>query len=178
MKTSKFFLLGIFFISLISCSEDEDPPTMNLSLIETTWHLAAFEYEGYTDSKIDGIEMHTDYEGVAENINATITFHANGTFESQGEYDIIFSGEGMTIPYRDLSYASSGNYRVSGNTIDVTNFQGASTPGAIVASSEKIMTIVELTENRLVLDFIEDITITEDDDEAFISIRGQYIYTK
>lgn len=178
MKTVKFCLLSIFFISLISCSKDENTPKEKSANLEGTWNLVEFNYEGYTDSKIDGIEMHTDYEGVAENINATTTFHANGTFESKGSYDIILTGEGMTIPHRDLSYASEGNYQVSGNTIEVTNFQGESRPGALVASSEKTMTIVELTSTRLVLDFTEDVTITEGSDEAFISNTGKYIFTR
>lgn len=122
--------------------------------------------------------MHTDYEGVAENIKATTTFHANGTFESQGIYDVILTGEGMTIPHRNLSYTSKGNYKLTGKKMEITNFEGQSNPGAIVASTEKEMTIVELTNSKLVLDFTENILITEEKDEAFISNTGQYIFTR
>lgn len=178
MKTIKLCFLGILCISLISCSKEDEPKNDISGSLEGTWNLAEFEYEGYSDTKLDGVDYHTTYSGIAENINASLTFHENGTFESEGEYDVILTGEGMTIPYRDLSYTSSGNYQVTGNRIDITNFEGDSNPGAYSVASEKEMIIVELTESRLVLDFTEDVTITEDDDEAFISTTGQYIYTR
>ena len=87
---------------LLSCSKD-DSKNSNLSgSIQDEWKLAVLEYVGFTESRIDGMNMRTDYEGFAENINATTIFHANGTFESQGTYDVILTGEGMTIPYENL----------------------------------------------------------------------------
>lgn len=178
MNIIRLSFFGIFLITLISCSKDEEPNGEISGSLTGQWNLTEFEYTGFTESTIDGMSMRTDYEGIAENINASLTFHANGTFESEGVYDVILRGEGMTIPYRELSYTSSGNYKVSGKQIDITNFEGTSTPGAYGVASEKEMTIVELTETRLVLDFTEDITITEDDDTAFISNTGQYIFTR
>lgn len=178
MNKIRLSLLGIFFVTLISCSKDEGTNGETSGSLTGQWNLTEFEYTGFSESNIDGISMRADYQGIAENINASLTFHSNGTFESEGVYDVILKGEGMTIPYRDLSYTSSGNYKVSGKTIDITNFQGTSTPGAYAVASEKEMTIVELTKNTLILDFTEDITITEDDDTAFISNTGQYVYIR
>lgn len=178
MKTTKFCLLGIFFIFLTSCSKDEEPKGEIAGSLEGQWNLTEFEYTGYSETKVDGMSMRANFKGIAENINATMNFNENGTFESEGVYDVILTGEGMTLPYRDLSYESSGNYQISGNRIEITNFEGTSTPGAYEVASEKAMTIVELTESRLVLDATEEVTITEEDGEAFISIAGQYIYTR
>ncbi len=178
MKTIKICLLCIFYISLVSCSKDEEPKGEISGSLEGQWNLTEFEYTGYSESKIDGMSMRADFEGIAGNIDARITFNENGTFESEGEYDVTVRGEGMVFPYTDVSFSSSGNYQVSGNKVDITNFEGTSNPGVYAVASEKEMTIVELTANRLVLDFIEEITITEDDDEAFISTTGQYIYTR
>lgn len=178
MKIIKLSILALCFVSFISCSKEEDPANENFEELIGTWNLTEFEYVGYSIATIEGMTMRTDYSGVAENIEATTTFQKDGKFKSQGKYDVILTGEGMTIPYRDLSYESTGDYTLSGNSIDITNFEGESTPGAIVASSEKEMTIVEISSSRLVLDFTEDITITEEEDEAFISLKGQYIYTR
>lgn len=178
MKTIKLFLLGFLCISLISCSKDEEPKGEISGALEGQWNLTEFEYTGYSETKVDGMSMGANFEGIAENIDASMTFHENGTFESEGVYDVILTGEGMTLPYRDLSYESSGNYKVSGNRIDITNFEGTSTPGAYEVASEKEMIIVELTKSRLVLDVAENITITEEEGEAFFSIEGQYVYTR
>lgn len=178
MKTIKLCLLGFLCISLISCSKDEEPDGGISGSLQGQWNLTEFEYTGYSETKVDGISMRADFKGIAENIDASMTFHENGTFDSEGVYDVILRGEGMTLPYRDLSYESSGNYQISGNKIDITNFEGTSTPGAYEVASEKGMTIVELTESRLVLDVTEEVTIIEDDGEAFISITGQYVYAR
>ncbi|MEG9326934.1 hypothetical protein V6B16_03215 [Salinimicrobium catena] len=178
MKIIKVSLLGIFFISLISCSKDDESKREISGSLIGQWNLTEFEYSGYSETKVDGMSMRADYAGIAENIDASMTFHENGTFESEGVYDVILTGEGMTLPYRDISYESSGNYVVSGNRIDITNFEGTSTPGAYEVASEKEMIIVGLTDSRLVLDVSENTTITEEDAEALISISGQYVFSR
>jgi hypothetical protein len=178
MKKIKLSVLTFCFMSFISCSKEDNSVDSNTKEIIGTWTLTELEYTGFSNSKIDGMSITIEYSGTAENIEAKTTFQENGEFESQGEYDVILTSEGMTIPYRDLSYASTGNYTMSGNSIEITNFVGESTPGSTLASSEKSMTIDELTSNKLILDFIEEITITEGSDEAFISTTGQYVFTR
>lgn len=179
MKPTKFFLLALLFLSFLSCSkDDEDRKDVNTELLTGSWNLTEFTYDGYSDTRLSGENFHIEYTGTAENIDATFSFNSNGSFIAEGEYDIILKSSSFTQPYRDIAVTSSGNWSLTDNTVEITNFRSVTNVNTEEPPAETVMTILELTENRLVLELTEEITITEDEDEGFISNTGQYVLTK
>lgn len=178
MKSFIFFLLGLFIFSLFSCSKDEETVDTNTELLTGTWNLVEFTYDGYSDTRLSGEMFHTEYSGVAKNIDVTYSFNRDGAFEAEGSYDILLQSSGYTQLYRDIEVTSSGRWSLTGNTINITDFIGVSNVDTEEAPTETEMTIHELTENRLVLDVTQETTITEEEDEAFISTSGRYVLTR
>ena len=178
MKTIKLSLLAILFIFFSSCSKD-DEPDLNSSMMLGEWNLSSLNYEGKTELNYEGTNYTTTYSGVAENIDFTLTFNADNTFESKGSYDInlILEGFSQILPIED--FTSSGDWSIDGNVLKTTTLLADMSNSEFVpADSVGEIIIQEMTENRVVL-IIDQVSIFEVSGfENTATLSGEYVLTR
>lgn len=178
MKTIKLSLFALMFISLCSCSKDESP-NLNATMIVGEWNLSSFNYDGKTEMNYEDTNYTSNFSGVAENIDLTLTFNSNNTFQSKGSYDVNLTIEGYSQIYPVSGYTSSGNWSVDGNILKTTTNLAQMSEGE-VGSGESVgdMIIQEITENRMVLTIDQVTKINESGFENIATISGEYVLTR
>ncbi len=177
MKNIKFSLLALLFIAVTSCSED-DAPSKNNSMIVGDWKLEEFNYQGETSGTYQGMDLSSSYEGIGKNINATLSFNEDNTFDFQGDYEVDLSYEGMTQNYPMENVSSSGNWSVDGDYIITSSAIGQVQTQAVVGPQEGRMRISELTENRMVLIIDQESTMSQSGMDFMIRMGGKYVLSR
>lgn len=168
--------------SLISCSKDEDEPSVDNSLIVGVWNLEEHEYSGTTSVSQGGTSMETTYTGETYDIDARIILNSDNTFRTEGSYSIRlttnFEGESWVDTYTFSDVTNTGTYRIENNKI-ISEGNTPQQPGQgqiNMAVSEG--TIAELTANRLVIVFDQDYTQEQQGINMNISLQGQQVLSR
>lgn len=158
MKFFRYSILAFLFFSLISCSGEDEIPSVNTSNLLGEWQLQDINYTGTSSFNFNGTSMSTSFTGELMESNVTVTLKDDNTYTSAGNYKIKITSNtnGMTdvqeVPISNLD--GSGNYSVNGNIFS-TSEEDVSVDASFSISpmgiSEAVIT--ELTPNRLVLTF-------------------------
>ena len=155
MKIFKLILFTAFISLTISCSKDDDNPAPeNNGNIIGVWKGTTVNYTGSTTTTAQGQSITADYVGEAYDVDYTLTFTENPKkVVSDGSYSIelttTVNGQSTTQNVENLELLSSGDWRINGNTLSIT-----------VDNETDDATIVELTNNNLVLNVVETETNT------------------
>ena len=174
MKTLKSLLAVVAFISILSCSKDDESVSADESQIVGVWNLEQFEYS--TDTTIEGISASST--GNATNIDATLEFKEDKTFIMGGSYTIVLTTEGMTNNYPVDNAASSGSWELDGNTLFVEGLSGAVGNNPVLGNSESEMKISELSANRMVLLIDQNEDYSVQGSTVTIKADGKYVLTR
>ncbi len=156
MKIFKLILFTAFISLTISCSKDDDnPETTNNGEIVGVWRGTAVDYTGNTTTSGQGQTITADYVGEAYDINYTLTFTENPKkVISDGSYSIelttTVNGQSTTQNVEGLEFLSSGDWVMNDNTLSIT-----------VDNETDDATILELTDNTLVLKAVESQTMSQ-----------------
>ncbi|MCB7480507.1 lipocalin family protein [Christiangramia sediminis] len=179
MKTIKFSLLFLLFISLISCSEDEStPPNGNTSEMSGEWNLETIDYDGTTKMNASGTDFTFNFSGISTESNAVIEFNDNGTYSSQGAYTIALSMEGITYEVPIDMTSGSGNWSIEGDTMKFSEGFVTLSTGQELSSEPGEMIIDELTQNRMVLLFEQEDEINQNGFTNIVNVTGKYVLTR
>ena len=155
MKIFKLILFTAFISLTISCSKDDDNPAPeNNGEIVGVWKGTTVNYTGSTTTTAQGQSITADYVGEAYDVDYTLTFTENPKkVVSDGSYSIelttTVNGQSTTQNVENLELLSSGDWSINGNTLSIT-----------VDNETDDATIVELTNNNLVLNVVETETNT------------------
>ncbi|MBG43755.1 MAG: hypothetical protein CL530_07280 [Aequorivita sp.] len=155
MKIFKLILFTAFISLTISCSKDDDNPAPeNNGNIIGVWKGTTVNYTGSTTTTAQGQSITADYVGEAYDVDYTLTFTENPKkVVSDGSYSIelttTVNGQSTTQNVENLELLSSGDWSINGNTLSIT-----------VDNETDDATIVELTNNNLVLNVVETETNT------------------
>lgn len=178
MKTIKFSLLAFLFIFATSCSSDDDSPNVDRSMVVGDWNLQAFNYSGSTSGSFEGVDLSTNYDGEAENINAVLSFNEDNTFDFSGSYDIILNAEGTSQVVNMEDVASTGNWRMDGNYIISSAAIGQVQGQGVQGPDEGLMRVSEISENRMVLDVDQESSTTQGGMVFILKTTGRYVLTR
>lgn len=188
MKTIKFSMLALLFISLISCSGDEAVPNTDESLLTGDWNLEKLEYQGTSETNVEGTEFEgmdfsVDFIGVSKNPEVVLSLNENKTYTAQGGYIIelsILSSNmddlNLEVPLED--FISNGNWSMDGNKMMFSEGFLKLSTGEQMASEPGEARIEEATANRMVLSFDYETTTTEQGYEVKVTMNGNYILTR
>lgn len=155
MKIFKLILFTAFISLTISCSKDDDNPAPeNNGEIVGVWKGTTVNYTGSTTTTAQGQSITADYVGEAYDVDYILTFTENPKkVVSDGSYSIelttTVNGQSTTQNVENLELLSSGDWSINGNTLSIT-----------VDNETDDATIVELTNNNLVLNVVETETNT------------------
>lgn len=153
MKNPRCFLLIALLATLISCSNDDNPPGVNSTLVLGEWNVEEISYSGSSTVTQGGQTLTSTYTGEAIDLDARLIFNDATNYTTEGNYTIklltTVNGQTMeqNVPYPDLS--GSGTYRIEGNKIFTTSSRPAG-PGPVDPMATLEGTIIELTTNRMV----------------------------
>lgn len=178
MKTIKFSVVLLLFISLIACSTDDDSPNIDSSMVTGEWNIEEFNYTGETSGNFEGMDISSSFEGIAENINATLSFNEDNTFNMAGSYDVRLSAEGITeiVPVNNAS--SSGTWRIEGDYIITSGAVGQVQGQGVAGPQEGRMRINEVSESRMVLIIDQESNVSQGGMEFTMKMDGKYVLTK
>ncbi|MDR5592041.1 lipocalin family protein [Christiangramia sp. SM2212] len=178
MKTIKFSLIAFLFISFVACSTDDDSPNVDTSMITGVWNIEEFNYTGETSGNFEGMDINASFEGVAENIDATLSFNEDNTFIMAGSYDVRLSSEGITevVPVNNAS--SSGTWKIEGDYIITSGAVGQVQGQGVAGPQEGRMRISEVTETRMVLIIDQESTTSQGGMDFTMKMDGIYVLTK
>ena len=181
MNKFKLILLGIFIISLSSCSDDGDSVSLSdeEKMLVGAWNFTSFEYTGTSTGFYEGMEISSTYQGIGQDMDAVLTFKDNKTFNFQGSYDVLLSVSGyeeMLIPVENAS--SSGDWYIKDDYLFTSDAIGQVDNQMIQSPENSRMRIQESTANRLVLIIDQESELNENGVEYLVKLSGQYILTK
>lgn len=174
MKNFRSIMLIAALITCISCSNDDNDPEVNSGLILGEWQFEEMSYTGTTTVTMEGQTSSLSYEAEAIDIDAQVIFNDQTTYRTQGSYTIrmttIMEGQSYEQDYPFSNVDGTGTYRIEGNTI----FTNADVPAG--SEHEYLMTagegtIMELTENRMVLFTSQEEITTTDNMEMEVTIE-------
>ena len=178
MKKFKFYMIAIAVILLASCSKDDDQPlNVEDSMILGEWNLEEFDYQGKTSGNVEGNEITTTYEGMARNINATLNFKEDNTFQGSGNYDIVLTLQGTTVT-QPVNFDSSGTWKLEGNSLIAEGLRGDTQEGPVAGASESIMEISEISDRHMVLIIDQEAKVTQDGIDYTVTQSGKYVLAK
>ena len=178
MKTIKISLFTFLLILLSSCSSDNENSEVDRAMVVGTWNLEAFNYSGSTSGNFEGVDLSSDYSGEARNIDATLSFNEDNTFNFEGNYDVVLETEGMTqtVPMNNVS--STGNWRMEGDYIISSAAIGQVQGQGVQGPEEGRMRVSEVTANRMVLDIDQENNVNQNGMELNMTTIGRYVLTR
>lgn len=94
----------------------------NTSLVGD-WMLQSLDYNGTTTTTAAGLTISSDFVGASANENFDVTFNADGTFITNGSYDIVLTATTQGITTTDtqtITGGSVGNYTATSSTLTTT----------------------------------------------------------
>lgn len=181
MKTIKYFLALLIVATIVSCSTDDDSPTMDDSLIVGEWNLEDYTYSGSTSLSQAGFTITTSFLGELIERDVRVNFNSDNTYRTQGSYifklTTTYDGETFVENHPFNNIDITGTYTVENNKIITGTNTEYQQPGQVeMAVAEG--NIVELTSNRLVIGIEENITLEEDGIQMNITMNGRQIYSR
>lgn len=179
MKTLKFSLLLLLFISFLSCSKDEDSdPDVDKSGMLGEWNLQNFEYDGTTKMTYAGTNYTMEYSGVTTKSDVIINFKDDGSYTAHGGYTVLFTMEGMDYEVPVEMEASTGNWSIEGDKMMLSEGLVTLSTGEAMASKPGEAIIDEISAKRMVLLFTHEEVLNESGIENMVNISGKYILTR
>ena len=163
------FLIGLF---ISSCNEEENEPQTTNSAIVGVWECVSLDYTGTTQTEFLGQSTNADFVGEANNIDFTYTISENPNIAtSEGIYDVELTttllGITTTQTIENIAFDFVGSWSLSGSQMSVTN-DGIS----------QELTIIELTENSLILNILEEDSTTISDVTSITTIDLDIVFSK
>jgi hypothetical protein len=113
-------LLSAIFLTT-SCKKDDDAPQLTKENIEGTWRVTLWEDEGTIGIGAAGVFDNSDVSSFISNSMLTITFNADGTWTSDGDYTRTSTSDGDTDVAMETGIGS-GAYSVSGGKLTMEAF--------------------------------------------------------
>ena len=170
----------LHIISFVSCSDDSESITLSEEekMLVGAWQIQSFNYTGTSTGMFGGMEMTSTYKGVAQNLDAVLSFNDNRTFNFQGSYDVKLTVETMDlmVPVQDAS--SSGDWYIQDNYLYTSDALGQVNNEMVQGPQDGRMRIQENTENRLVLKIDQESEVNQNGMEFLVKLSGEYILTK
>lgn len=156
MKIFKLLLFTAFISLTVSCSKDDDKPSQqNNGDIVGVWKGTTVDYSGTTTTSGQGQTITAEYVGEAYDVDYTLTFTDNPKeVTSEGSYSIelttTINGQSTTQNLEGLEFLSSGDWSINGNKLVIN-----------VNNDTDEASIVELSDNNLVLKGVENQTLSQ-----------------
>lgn len=182
MKTFRYFLVLLTFVVFVSCSNDDDTPSIDQSMAVGEWNLEEYTYSGSTTVSQGGTTNSTSYVGEFYDIDARLTLNSDNTYRSEGSYNLELSytlgGETITQDMPTSNFESTGTYTIQGNRILTDAEQPPlEQPGQLTIEISE-GTIEELTSNRMVLVFDEVYDSDAQGMQMNITVEGRQVYSR
>ncbi|UJH91597.1 lipocalin family protein [Antarcticibacterium sp. 1MA-6-2] len=183
MKNFRYLILAFITLGVVSCSGEDDGPSVETSNLAGEWQLEDMSYTGTSSFNFNGMSMNSSFTGELMESNVTVKLNSDNTYTSAGSYTLRLTTntEGMTdvqeVPISNLD--GSGTYAVNGNVF-TTSEEDVSADGSFTMSPVGISeaTITELTANRMVLSFDNNQVMTMNGVDMEINIEGVQILTR
>ena len=168
MKIFKFLFAFALFASLASCSKDDDSFE-----IMGEWTVTDISYTGTSSSAVGGVTQTFDFTGTGYDMDLKISFEDTPKeYSAEGDYSIMLvvdvAGQMMEVPWTNVDFIGNGEWEKDGNTLSVTASTG----------EVQTATIVELTDNKMVIawDFMD--TTTQQGTVMTQNVNGTYTFEK
>lgn len=156
MKNVFSFLLLGALLTFTSCSESEQSPEEEPSLVVGEWYTEEIEIIGTMTETKNGESVTTSYHGgTGPHEDSKIIFYDDNTYYREDSYSIMF----LHMVDQDLSMELTifpfdminGTYSVTGDKINIVSGEPNVPYGSLDPRNSFEWTIIELTENRMVL---------------------------
>lgn len=180
MKNLRLIALLAVISTCFSCSKDDNETDVNSSVLGE-WQLEEISYSGTTSVNADGFTSIVSYSAEAIDIDAQVIFNDATNYTTKGSYVIrmttTFDGDTEVENYPFTNINGSGTYRIEGNKIFTEpNLPPGSEQEYLMGSGEG--TILELTENRMVLFVAEQVNSTVENMEMEVTYEVTQILTR
>lgn len=181
MKNLKLIALLAVIGTCFSCSNDDNDTDANPSMVLGEWQLEEMSYSGTSSVNGDGFTSFVSYSAEAIDINAQVIFNNATNYTTKGSYVIrmttTYDGDTEVENYPFTNINGSGTYRIEGNKIFTEpTLPPASEQEYLMGSGEG--TIIELTENRMVVFMAEQVNSTIENMELEVTYEVTQILTR
>lgn len=162
-----FSILSLFL--LLTACEKDNKLEVNNDNIAGEWNMTGFSYSGMSTTVAGGETSASSVAGTGRDINFMISFKANGTYTSSGNYTVDlsyeFGGQTFTQPYIVSDFLKSGTYELMDQEMTITRDED----GEI-----SIATIRELSSEVLIFELQQTETSTGQGTSSTIVINGEF----
>lgn len=152
-------LLSLLLVSsllIVSCGDDDSDDnsgSVDTSLIVGTWNFDDMDLDVETSVSGLGQDITTSTNNTIVSSTTTVTFNNDGTYTTDGEYEIEFETAGIGTQTQTIDMTGgSGNYVINGNEIVITGQLVPSFDGVIVGDFNTTNTIATLTATEFIID--------------------------
>lgn len=121
MKFSIYALALLGFFAFSSCEKDDDSVKLDSTNIQGTWNLTT--YDSDTDVSI-GVGLLVDKTNTVSSISnstVTVTFKADGTWTSEGDYTLTTTSEGTTETDEISDGIGGGTYTLADGQLTMSD---------------------------------------------------------
>lgn len=178
MKTFKYFLATLAFVSLFACSNDDDNPGVEAAAVVGEWNLDEYNYTSSTTVTQGENSYSTVGVGEAINLDAQMILNNDNTYQTEGSYTIkLFTTYNGETSQSNSNYYldGTGTYRIEGNKIILGDQQQTGMDESISFSEA---TIVELTANRMVWSLDDTVTTEMEGMSVSISVEAILVLSR
>lgn len=156
MRHLKYFVLFAAMATLISCSENEQPPEEEPSPVLGEWYTEDIIISGTSTETRNGQSVTTEYSGsTGTEEDSKIIFNEDNTYIREDSYTIMFRNlvnRDFTLELTVFPYILiGGTYHIEGNKIKFVSDPPYFTYGPMDPRDSFEGTITELTANRMVI---------------------------
>lgn len=146
--------------TLVSCSENEQPPEEEPSLVVGEWHIEDIIIEGTITETGDGQSVISQYSGTARSDeNNKIFFREDNTYTREDFYDVmmhtfnpIAGTSSLDLHVFPYTLPTEGTYQIQGDTFTlIANPSNNISYGPLDPRDYFEGTILELTANRIII---------------------------
>ena len=157
--TFRLLFLSLFFLTLLSCSQDEDKRP-----IIGTWKLVTWTVDIPFDLDNDNLTSSNFLDKTACNVNETLSFDDNGNVSSSDTFNpeiTIRLKDGTSDVYFVNEVCAEGSIGFSTSYIQVNN-QNVELNGAVGIVANKILTLVYVNAVKIYNEALTEVIATKD----------------
>ena len=166
MRALKIMLFLAVPAIFVSCSKDDDEPSIDRDMLLGEWNLTEFSYSGSSSVSYGNETTSLTYTAETSDLNAQVIFEDKSNYSTRGSYRITITsemdGETFVENYSFSDVSGRGTYRIEGNKMFTTP-QGPVQEGEVQPMDASDAIIQELTPNKMVL-VLDQTTVTETDE--------------
>lgn len=160
MKNPLYFLLFAAMATFISCSENEQPPEEEPSLVVGEWYIEEIIIEGTITETRDGQSEISRYSGTAiSDENNKILFKEDNTYTREDFYSFMMhtfnplaGTSSLDLHVFPYTFPVEGTYQIQGDTFTlIANPTTNITYGPLDPRDFFEGTIMELSANRIII---------------------------